>query len=139
MSKDRLFPPVFAKLHPRFQSPTFSLFLGAFVLSLLCLGSFIQLVSIYSITQMLSYLLIYCSYLKLKKLHPEVARPFAIPGKMLGFIVLVTPAILIAILSIVKTDQLTLPLLALASGPLAYIILRQRADHGTPFSKGESS
>jgi amino acid transporter len=125
MAKDRLFPQAFGRMHPKFGTPTLSLFLGAVVLSLLCISSFTELVAIYSVTQMLIYLLIYASLWRLRKLHPEQARPFRIPGGTYGFLALIIPAGCIAILSISKTDQFLLPAIALASGPLVYWIFRR--------------
>ncbi|MDB5036543.1 MAG: amino acid/polyamine/organocation transporter, superfamily, partial [Bacteriovoracaceae bacterium] len=126
MAKDKLFPQVFNRLHPRFGTPTISLIVGSVILSLLCVGSFTQLVAIYSVTQMLSYLLIYATFLKMRKLHPEIKSPFRIRGGTLGFLCMIFPAVCIAIFTLVKTDQLLLPALALLSGPVAYFAFRER-------------
>lgn len=124
MSKDNLFPKAFGKLHPRFATPTLSLFLGSVILSLLCYNSFSQLVAIYAVTQILSYLLIYATLWRLRKTKATTPRPFQVPGGRLGFGILILPAICIAVFSLVKTDQLLLPMLSLLSGPVVYVILR---------------
>lgn len=124
MGRDGLFPAAFGRMHPRFGTPTLSLFLGAAVLSLLCISSFTDLVAVYSVTQMLIYLLIYATLWRLRKKNPETARPFRIPGGTAGFILLVIPAGFIAVLSLVKTDQFLLPVLALASGPLVFGLMK---------------
>ncbi|MGZ3698908.1 MAG: APC family permease, partial [Bdellovibrionota bacterium] len=76
MARDKLFPAAFGSMHKKFGTPTLSLFLGAAVLSLLCIGSFSELVAIYSVTQMLIYLLIYATLWRMRRLYPKKARPF---------------------------------------------------------------
>jgi amino acid transporter len=123
MSRDGLFPKAFGRLHSRFGTPTLSLFVGAVVLSLLSIRSFTELVAVYSVTQMLIYLLIYATLWRLRKTQPNVPRPFRIPGGTPGFLLLLIPAGSLAVLSLVKTDGLLLPLLALVSGPVVYGLL----------------
>lgn len=125
MAKDKLFPRAFGRLHPRFQTPTFSLFFGSAILSLLCVNSFSQLVAIYGVTQVLSYLLIYATLWRLRKSRKTTRRPFQIPGGAFGFLALVTPPVCIAFVALFKTDQLLLPLVALASGPLVYLLFKR--------------
>jgi APA family basic amino acid/polyamine antiporter len=124
MARDRMFPAVFAKMHPRYSTPTVSLFSSAVILSLLCLTSFSNLVAVYSVTQMLIYILIYATLWKLRKKYPNRERPFKIPGGNIGFVLLILPALCIAVLSIAKTDTFLLPALALLSGPLVFAAMR---------------
>ncbi|MFI5347993.1 MAG: APC family permease [Elusimicrobiota bacterium] len=124
MARDNFMPQSFKKLHPRYKTPTLSLFLGGVILSLLCIGTFTQLIVVYSVTQMLCYLLIYATYWRLRDSHRGITRPFQVPGGTKGFILMAAPSICIAILSIAKTEHLGLASLALATGPIVFFISR---------------
>jgi amino acid transporter len=120
-AKDGLAPRVFARAQKRYATPVFSLVFGSVILSLLCLGSFSQLVTMYSVTQMIGYLTIYASLYKLRKSHPRTKRPFAVPGGLAGIVALSAPPVAIALLTLVKTDDMKIGVASIVSGPLALV------------------
>src|SRR5207249_4258582 len=61
MAEDGLFPRVFARTHPRFGTPTVSLVSGGVVLTALVWYKFSDLAAIFSLVQVLAYLLIFAS------------------------------------------------------------------------------
>src|SRR5437867_8509564 len=82
MAEDRLFPKVFARNHPRFGTPTVSLPVGGLVLTPPVYGTFSYLTAMFSMLQLLAYLLIFASLLRLRS-HGTPAsgpgRPFRTP------------------------------------------------------------
>jgi amino acid transporter len=122
MVKNNLAPKFFSKLHPKYQTPVVSLIFGSVVLSILCISSFSQLITIYSVTQMLGYMLIYAALWKLRRSHPDVARPFQVPGGGLGLLILSVPPMIIAVLTLAKTENILLGTVAVLSGPVTYLI-----------------
>jgi len=80
MSRDGLLPPIFAVVHPRFQTPHLStLFIGvvvALVAGLTPIGVLGQLVSIGTL---LAFVLVSIGVIILRKTSPDVPRPFRTP------------------------------------------------------------
>jgi APA family basic amino acid/polyamine antiporter len=81
MSRDGLLPPMFSAVHPRLRTPhictlvtgvTAALIAGAFPLSLL--GELI------SIGTLLAFAVVCVGIIVLRRLRPELARPFRVPG-----------------------------------------------------------
>lgn len=122
MARDGLFPAAFAKTHPRYGTPVVSLVVGSLVLSALCATSFSDLVTIYSVTQMAGYLLIYGALWRLRLTRPEAPRPFRIPLGVPGLVVIALPSVAIAVAAILNADKPLLCLAAMASGPLTYLV-----------------
>ena len=80
MSRDRLLPEVFGRVHPRFQTPYLSTILTGSVVAiaagLLPIGVLSQLVSIGSL---LAFVLVCVGVLVLRRTAPDVPRPFRTP------------------------------------------------------------
>jgi APA family basic amino acid/polyamine antiporter len=81
MSKDGLLPPVFSAVHPKFQTPWLAQILTG-VLAMLIAGLFpIGLLGeLVSIGTLLAFLIVCTGVLVLRKLHPEMPRPFRTPA-----------------------------------------------------------
>jgi amino acid transporter len=126
MARDGLFPSFFARTHPRYGTPVASLVAGSLVLSALCATSFSDLVTIYSVTQMAGYLLIYGALWRLRSARPDAPRPFRIPLGLPGLVAIALPSVLIALYAIANADKPLLCLGAMASGPLTYLLARRR-------------
>jgi APA family basic amino acid/polyamine antiporter len=81
MSRDRLLPAVFGRVHPRFRTPYLSTILvGVLVAAtagLLPIGVLSQLVSIGSL---LAFVLVCIGVVVLRRTAPDVPRPFRTPG-----------------------------------------------------------
>src|SRR5262249_20299599 len=132
MAEDGLFPKVFARTHPRFGTPTISLLVGGLVLTPLVYGKFSYLTAMFSMVQVLAYLLIFAALLPLRSsaAAPESGGSgFRIPLRTGGLIVMIVPCVILSALAIVKTvwdghafdtNQAGIDLLVLASGPITY-------------------
>src|SRR5512133_3002449 len=80
MSKDGLLPPVFSKVHPKFQTPYISTIITgsvamiiAGVLPISILGELV------SIGTLLAFIIVCISVLVLRKTRPDIERPFRTP------------------------------------------------------------
>jgi APA family basic amino acid/polyamine antiporter len=80
MSRDRLLPPFFSAVHPRFRTPHLSTILTGSVVAiaagLLPIGVLSELVSIGSL---LAFVLVWVGVIVLRRTDPETPRPFRVP------------------------------------------------------------
>jgi amino acid transporter len=83
MSRAKMLPPVFARLHPKYKSPTAAITLvgGVGMLAPLlgknALGWFVNASSFGTV---LAYLTVVISFIILRKKEPDLARPWVAPG-----------------------------------------------------------
>src|SRR5262245_30385684 len=110
MAEDGLFPRAFGRVGRRFGTPVVSLVTGGIALSLLSRGSFVWLAGLFSLVQVLAYVLIFASLLRLRvrpaapvtsgerdaAVHAGSPAPFTIPLGMAGLVAIMTPGCLIA-------------------------------------------
>lgn len=154
MAQDRLFPALFARVNRRFGTPTISLLAGALLLSILARENFESLAALFTLVQVLAYVLICAALLRLRK-RPDwggvrdragqgVDRPFRVPlgdGALLLCMVPVFALTAFVVLERVRPGGGFTPravatdLLVFASGPLTYALLRKgRKTAPGPFS-----
>jgi len=143
MAEDGLFPRVFARTHPRFGTPTASLIAGGIVLTALVWYKFSDLAAIFSLVQVLAYLLIFASLMRLRT-HPPAERKaaasagtgaeFRIPIGIAGLALMTVPSVFLSAMVIVQTVwhdgafdamRAAVDVLVLASGPLTYVLFRR--------------
>jgi APA family basic amino acid/polyamine antiporter len=80
MSKDGLLPPVFSKVHPRFQTPYISTILTGIVAIVLAgMLPINKLGELVSIGTLLAFVIVCISIIVLRKTRPEINRPFKTP------------------------------------------------------------
>jgi APA family basic amino acid/polyamine antiporter len=81
MAKDGLLPPVFATVHPKFQTPWVAQILtGAVAMLVAGLFPIGLLGELVSIGTLLAFVIVCAGVLVLRKLHPEMHRPFRTPA-----------------------------------------------------------
>lgn len=83
MSRARIIPPVFARVHPRFGSPAFAaLFIAAMAAPIALLGrnSLLSILNLVGLSYATGYLLVAWSLLRLRRLAPGLERPYRMPG-----------------------------------------------------------
>lgn len=101
MAKNKMIPQWFAYIHPKFKTPTHGiLFLGvlAFVAPLLGRPALSWIVNAGGIGVVLGYLLVAISFLKLRKTHPNLERPYRIKnGQIVGIIAVILSILFIVI------------------------------------------
>jgi len=89
MADDDLLPKKLNRLHPRFQTPYVSIIVCSLVVSLMILWSFADLLIIDITVYGAGLSLEYISLIKLRKRSPELHRPFKIPLRVNGLLIMV--------------------------------------------------
>ena len=80
MSRDGLLPPIFAKLHPRFHTPSFSTWVTGAVVAIPSLFmNLTEVTDLTSIGTLFAFLLVCGGILRLEYKNPEVKRGFKVP------------------------------------------------------------
>jgi len=81
MARDGLFFQRLAQIHPRYGTPVYAvIFSGAWAIILLVSGTFEQLITYVIFTGWIFYALAAASIFVYRRRHPEMPRPFRVPG-----------------------------------------------------------
>jgi amino acid transporter len=131
MSKDNLFPKIFTKLHPRFQTPYVSIILFSSIVSLLVLRPLSDLVIMDICLYTCGIALEFVALINLRKKAPEDIRPFRIPLKKKGLMILFIIPILVFIVALVdalsgSTENIhaaMFAILAILSAPAVWFVI----------------
>ncbi|MGB0035635.1 MAG: APC family permease [Candidatus Acidiferrales bacterium] len=126
MAEDGYLPAWLGKIHPRFGTPARAIAVSTVVYCILAKYPVEDLVNIYIWTRIATTLLTLLAAWQMRRKSPDAKRSFRIPGGAAGMAyILIFPAILCA-MKVYYSEPLVLhwaPLL-IASGPIAYAILR---------------
>jgi amino acid transporter len=143
MAEDGLFPRLFGGVSRRFGTPVVSLLVGAVALSLLARQPFAALAGLFSLVQVLAYILICASLLRLRGSGPTPApsaeAPFRVPLGRAGLLVMMLPVFAIGTYVVgqqvwngghIEPRQIAVDLALFGSGPLTYALFRRRRPAG---------
>jgi amino acid transporter len=126
MAEDGYLPEWLGKIHPRYGTPARAIAFSALVYCVLAKFRVVDLVNIYIWTRIATSLLTLLAAWRLRMTKPLAPRQFRIPGGAAGMAyILIFPAILCGI-KIYYSEPFVMrwaPWL-LASGPIAYVLLR---------------
>ncbi|MEH6549581.1 MAG: APC family permease [Pseudomonadales bacterium] len=126
MAEDNLVPRSLVKLSKSHSVPYIGvLSLGVFCL-FACTFDFTILVTVSVILLMVDYVLVWIAGIRLRQNEPDMPRPFKIPVGTAGFILIVTPGISIAVISLFLngTDYFLGGMFGIISSPLMYYIFK---------------
>jgi amino acid transporter len=127
MAEDGYLPAWLGKLHPRFGTPARAIVVSTVVYCLLAGANVVDLVAIYIWTRIATSMLTLLAAWGLRRRMPDAPRKFRIPGGTIGLAAaIILPAILCGV-KIYYSEPFVFkysPLL-LASGPVAYVLLRR--------------
>jgi len=113
VARDRMLPPLFARLHSRYQTPHISLIFHAALFSVLVFAfDFVELLVLGALVAVPVYVLTFASPLILRWKYPNLRGPFRIPG---GWPVIV-PVALAPCLMLVYLVLTTEPAALIATG-----------------------
>lgn len=81
MARDGLLPPIFARVHPRFQTPHWATILtGVFVAGFAAVASIDEMVDLTNIGTLFAFILVCAGIPVLRARDPDRPRPFRVPG-----------------------------------------------------------
>ena len=131
LSKDKIFPSFFSKVHPKFGTPWVAIIISSIIYALLSFFSFKQLVEVDVIVYSFALILEIIALFILRLTDPTLDRPFKIPGGLKGLIcIFLLPIFLIffALKNMLNENgiiTLVLPIIALVSGSLIWLLKRK--------------
>jgi amino acid transporter len=128
MAEDGYFHPELARLHPRYRTPVTAIVLSVALCSVLALFSLTRLISVYAWLRVASSVMTLLSLWRLRQVAPELPRRFRVPGGRSGLAAVVLVPIALFLWALINSDPESrwLGLLALATGPVAYVTSRRR-------------
>ncbi|PYX95375.1 MAG: amino acid transporter [Acidobacteria bacterium] len=128
MSKDGLFFPALAEVHPRFRTPAIAIIaLGIWSAFLACLGRFQELINYAMFVAWIFYGLAAAAIFSYRRRHPELERPYRVPGypwTPLLFVLAAALLVVNAVFSAGKNALIGLTIVGL--GLPAYFLWRRR-------------
>jgi len=134
LAEDKFLPNFLTRIHPRFGTPALAIIVSGAIYAAFAMFTLTQLLSVYAWLRVATSVLTVLSAWKLRRLKPEMPRPFAIPGGRKGLLYAVAAPIFLGIIatagsvagSIQRNDRLVLlsAPAAIILGPLAYAVSR---------------
>lgn len=125
MAEDGYLPAKLNTKHPRYGTPWIAILLSSLVYSILALLNLVQLIKVYAWLRIAVTILTVLAAWRLRKIKPDLRRPFRIPGGRTGLLYVVGAPLVMAVVALLGSDKFSLlwgPI-ALAAGPVAYFIL----------------
>jgi amino acid transporter len=128
MAEDGYLSAALTKLHPRFGTPWVAILISAGMYALLAGYTLTQLISIYIWLRIASSIMTVLSGWQLRRAAPELPRTYRIPGGGKGLAYAVGAPLLMSGVALLGSDLFGMRwgMVTLASGPLAYLLLRRR-------------
>ena len=128
LAKDGLFPAPFARVHPRFQTPSFGIVVQAIWMSLLCLsGRYQQLYTYATFFVILAYAATGIALFVLRRKRPDMPRPYRCWGYPIVPLLFVVTSLLVALNTLRQQPKETLAGIGiLLLGLPVYLAMRRR-------------
>ena len=124
MAEDGYLPRFLAKTHPRFKTPWLAIVCSAAIYAALSWHSLSQLIIVYSWLRVATTWMTVIAAWRMRKVAPEMKRPFVIPWGMAGVIYCVVAPLVIGGIALSASENPVGGLAALAIGPLMYPVVR---------------
>ncbi|MFZ3217103.1 MAG: APC family permease [Candidatus Acidiferrales bacterium] len=126
MAEDGYLPAWLGRIHPRYGTPVRAIVVSTVVYCLLAKFDVEDMVNIYIWTRIATTLLTLFAAWRMRRKLPDAPRSFRIPGGTLGLAYILIFPVILCVLKVAQSEDYVwryAPLL-LASGPLAYLLLR---------------
>src|SRR6202008_2731890 len=108
MAEDGYLPPLFAAKHPKFGTPWIAILISSALYALLAFHTMAQLLAVYVGLRILVTILTVLAAWRLRRLKPEMKRPFRIPGGNAGLVYAVIAPILMSVVALIGSDKFAL-------------------------------
>lgn len=127
MAEDGYLPHVLTRKHARYGTPWLAILTSAVIYALLAWQSLAQLISIYIWLRSATTVLTVLSGWKLRRTHPELKRPFTIPGGRAGLLYVVGAPVVMALVALLGSDRFGLigGAIAILAGPVVYGVMKR--------------
>src|SRR4029077_1417846 len=132
LAEDKFLPHVLTRVHPRYGTPAVSIVVSGAIYAAFAMFTLTQLIAVYAWLRVATSVMTVLAAWKLRRLKPEMPRPFVIPGESKGLLYAVPAPALLGILatagsvadSVHRGDRLVLlsAPAAILLGPLAYAV-----------------
>jgi len=136
MAQDGYLPEFFARKHPRYGTPATAIVVSSLIYAALAFHTLGQLISIYLWLRAATTVLTVLSAWGMRRRHPDLARPFRIPGGNIGLLVVVLLPIAMTYIALRYSDPIAQKWgpVALLAGVGVYGLVRFRRPpiHGDP-------
>lgn len=128
MAEDGYLPTALSATHPRHGTPWIAIMASGAVYAVLSLHSLTQLIVVYNWLRVATTVLTVGAAWQLRRKRPDLRRTFVIPGGKLGLICAVGAVVVMSAVALLGSDRYGLRWgpVALAVGPLFYLLLRRR-------------
>lgn len=128
---DRGLIPQFFRKRSRFGTPTNGILVGTFVIFLLSVASFDQLVEMLNFAYCLSMLMEFAAFIKLRITDADVHRPYKIPLSTTGCVIFVIPPCLLCVYLMFIASRITYLYFAMlvTAGMLFHIVQKVAKHH----------
>lgn len=124
MSEDSYLPPFFAMRHPKFGTPWVAILISSAIYALLAFHTMAQLLTVYVWLRILVTALTVLAAWRMRRLQPNLQRPFRIPWGSVGLAYVVIAPALMGVVALVGSDKFALKWgpIPVALGILAYFV-----------------
>ncbi|HEY6568633.1 MAG TPA: APC family permease [Actinomycetota bacterium] len=130
LAGDGFLPKALTKLHPKYKTPTLAIVIQALICSVLALSAFGSLVAIDVTIYACALMLEFFSLIAMRIKHPDLARPFKVPGGWfgvalvtLGPLFVIVVAVYFQVLDVGMVQGIGWAAAGLATGPIVYFAL----------------
>jgi APA family basic amino acid/polyamine antiporter len=129
LAKDGLFPKAFARVHPRFRTPSFAIIVQAIWMSLLCLsGRYDQLYTYATFAVILAYAATGIALFVFRRRRPDLPRPYRCWGYPVVPFLFVVCSLALAVNTVREQPAETLTGIGiLLVGLPVYFLMRRKA------------
>lgn len=127
MAEDGYFPPVFSARHPRYGTPWIAIIASSIVYALLAQKTMVQLLTVYVWLRIGVTILTVLSSWRLRKMRPDIPRPFRIPWRGAGLFYVVGAPLVMSVVALVGSDPFARrwgPAPVLFALPMYFVIRR---------------
>jgi amino acid transporter len=127
MAEDGYLPHALTGKHPRFATPWISIVASGVIYALLAVHSLTQLITVYNWLRVATTIITVLAGWQLRRKMPDLPRSFLVPGGTLGLAAAVLAVVVMSAVALLGSDRYGLlwgPV-ALAAGPIVYVVLRR--------------